>query len=380
MSRLFVHVVRPFFRASRAMLPWALLLLLTAGCFPFPPKQEVPFDMKAIIPTEWVPMGELIPINVDQDENTEWLLFYRYDLSKKRKQSEEYAGPIGGVIFDQQIDKTTGISVLARHDLLPEIRAGKGQGFLGENKCEVKPYDASGDGKSDNGDLAVLGYGYGPSSPTYLSIFHRKDDVDQGYKFQLVGHFYGDGGIRMEPAIEKPSALRKVIVNTRLNERSLISKRAVFNRQDDHNGNVQYNLDENENSLVFTYGIPENPYYPEAAVLAYYQLMNEGNGSEANKFLLPATERERFQQRVQQAGFPTTPPTAPAGEGGRVLPLTLTYTGASKILTDEAEDPIYYTVVTVQESTGSTRVWEVIGLLDGRCDAEICWQFLSWHK
>jgi len=63
-----------------------------------------------------------------------------------------------------------------------------------------------------------------------------------------------------------------------------------------------------------------------------------------------------------------------------VLPLTLTYTGASKILTDEAEDPTYYTVVTVQESTGSTKVWEVIGLLDGRCDAEICWQFLSWHK
>ena len=108
--------------------------------------------------------------------------------------------------------------------------------------------------------------------------------------------------------------------------------------------------------------------------------MNAGKGSEADRFLLPSQEREHFQQRVQEADFPTTPPTSPAWEGGRVLPLTLTYTGASKILTDEAEDPIYYTVVTVQESTGSIKVWEVIGLLDGRCDAEICWQFLSWHS
>jgi hypothetical protein len=380
MSRFFVQVFRPLFRAPCGIVPLALILLLAAGCFPFPSKEAVPFDMRRIIPKEWVPMGELIEINVDQDENTEWLLFYRYDLSQERKESKNYAGPIGGVIFDRQIDKTTGVSVLARHDLLPEIRTGKGQGFLGENKCEVKPYDASGDGKSDNGDLAVLGYGYGPSSPSYLSIFHRKDDVDQGYKFQLAGYFHGDGGIRMEPAIGQPNALRKVIVNTRLNERSLISKRAVFIRQDDIDGNVQYKLNNSENSLVFTYGIPENPYYPEAAVLAYYHLMNAGKGSEADRFLLPSQEREHFQQRVQEADFPTTPPTSPAWEGGRVLPLTLTYTGASKILTDESEDPIYYTVVTVQESTGSIKVWEVIGLLDGRCDAEICWQFLSWHS
>ena len=100
MSRFFVHIIRPFFRAPCGIVSLALILLLAAGCFPFPSKEAVPFDMRRIIPREWVPMGELIEINVDQDENTEWLLFYRYDLSQERKESKNYAGPIGGVILD----------------------------------------------------------------------------------------------------------------------------------------------------------------------------------------------------------------------------------------------------------------------------------------
>ena len=51
------------------------------------------------------------------------------------------------------------------------------------------------------------------------------------------------------------------------------------------------------------------------------------------------------------------------------LPLTLTYSGASEILSDPDQDPVYYSAVTVQESTGATKVWDAIGFLDGRCGA-----------
>lgn len=380
MDRPSVHkVIRFFFHIARGVCLWGGLLLLTSACqFPFLSQGEVPFDIKRIIPPEWIPTGPLTEINVDEDEEPEWLLFYRYDLSGARREQRNYAGPIGGVVFDQQIDRTTGLSFLAQHDLLPDIRSGKGQGFLGERECRAKTYDTNGDGTPDSNELAVFGLGYGPSSPVYLSIFQREPDPTQGYRFRLVRQFYGDGGITVEPAIDQPSALQKVSVLTRLNDRSLISKRTVFVRRTDEAGAVQYEQDLSRSSLQFTYGIPENPYYPEAAVLAYYALMNSGNRTQAEQFLMPADERPAYLARVREANLAVAEPTTPAWNGDKILPLTLTYSGASEILSDPNQDPIYYSAVTVQESSGTTKVWDVIGFLDARCGAGICWQFMSW--
>jgi len=367
------------FRAARGVCLWGALLLLTTGCqIPFLSQGEVPFDIKRIIPPDWIPTGALSEINVDADEEPEWLLFYRYDLSPARREQRNYAGPIGGVIFDQQIDRTTGGSFLAQHDLLPDIRSGKGQGFLGERECRARTYDHTGDGIADSDELAVFGLGYGPSSPVYLSIFQRETDSAQGYRFRLVKQFYGDGGVTVDPAIDQAGALQRVSVLTRLDDRSLIGKRSVFVRRLDENGAVQYEQDLSQSSLAFTFGIPENPYYPEAAVLAYYSLMNDGNQSQADGFLMPADQRPTYLARVREANIAVSEATTPAWNGSRVLPLTLSYSGASEILSDPNQDPVYYSAVTVQESTGATKVWDVVGFLDGRCGAAICWQFMSW--
>lgn len=374
MEKEFIHIVRLLFQGCCRLLPGVAIVVLATGCqVPFLARDEVPFDLRRIIPKEWTPSSKLIEINVDNDQAMEWLLFYRYDVSLERKELEKLAGPIGGVVFDRQIDPSTGVSMFARHDLLPDIREGKGQGFLGEERCEAKVYRIT-TGGSAGEELVIFGYGYGPIAPVYLSIFRRTDDVDQGYRFESLGNFYGNGGVSVESPSGNSSPIQKVIVKTRLNERSLISKRAVFERQDNRQGIIAYTPKTEENCLEFTYGIPQNPYYPEAAVLAYYQLLKEGKSAEADKFVLPDDERQNHWQKVHG---PTNPPSFPAWPGGAVRILTLSYTGASKIMPGGDEAPFYYTTVEVEESTGATKIWEVFGLLDGRCGAEICWQLMS---
>ena len=368
-----VQFARLSLRASGCLLVSAAVLVSASGCEPpFGERSAVPFDIRTIIPREWTPITKLIELNVDDDPAMEWLLFYRYDVSAARKERGNLAGPIGGVVFDRQIDPNTGVSVFARHDLLPDIREGKGQGFLGEERCEARIYKVTHDG--DVGEnLAVFGYAYGPIAPVYLSIFRKKDDGSQGYQFELLGHFYGDGGVGIESDVGNSDPLYKVVVKTRLNERSLISKKTIFERRATGDG---YEPKPEENRLEFTYGIPDNPYYPEAAVLAYYQLMNAGRTADADKFVLPSESRRNYWQKIHGA---TEPPPPPAWPGGVVRVLTLAYSGASKIVPGGDEPPFYYTTVEVEESTGAAKVWEVFGLLDGRCGAEICWKLMSWQ-
>jgi len=373
MMQQFVHFTRLAARVGWQLLISAAIVASVSGCeSPFGGRSEVPFDLRTIIPREWAPVSKLIELNVDDDPAMEWLLFYRYDVSPARKERGNLAGPIGGVVFDRQIDPSTGVSVFARHDLLPDLREGKGQGFLGEERCEARIYRVSHGGYVGE-NLAVFGYAYGPIAPVYLSIFRKKDDVKQGYQFELLGHFYGNGGVGIESDVSNSDPLRRVIVKTRLNERSLISKKTVFERRETGEG---YDPRPDENCLEFTYGIPDNPYYPEAAVLAYYQLMNAGRNTEADKFILPHDNRRNYWQKIHGV---TEPPPPPAWPGGVVRVLTLAYTGASKIVPGGDEPPFYHTTVEAEESTGAAKVWEVFGLLDGRCGAEICWQLMSWQ-
>ena len=101
-----------------------------------------------------------------------------------------------------------------------------------------------------------------------------------------------------------------------------------------------------------------------------------GRSAEAGKFVFSGENRRSYWQKVHG---PSEPPPVPTWPGDTVRLLTLAYTGASKIVPGGDELPFYYTTVEVEESTGMTKVWEVFGLLNGQCGAEICWRLMGWY-
>ena len=370
----------PIHRLLSLLLSGAFVASLTVGCnlLGLGGEPTRPLDMKKVIPKNWTPIQELLPVNLDGDADTEWLLFYRYDVVDVGGRA---VGPIGGVIFDIQTDSTTGTSMLVPYKLLPDFKPGKGQGYLGEQNCTAQAYDSDGDGNPD--ELAVFGYGYGPHSLNYLTIF-RWQGSTPGRGYRIVKHFYGDGGLNVTRANprDKMSPITRVEQKTRLNDRSLLSKKSVYDREGD--GYVLTQL-----SLDFTYDIPSNPYYPEAAVLAYYLFMLEGKIDRAENYLLPEIDRPQVVAAVVTAGeaLPSDEFSPPVGEV-RAIPLALSYSGDAKVqeqsragsTVPSGYGPISYADVTVDVIEGelrTNRTWRVVNLPAASCDGEVCWRLLG---
>jgi hypothetical protein len=360
------------------------ILLLLVSCTPASPfdsSQRLPLDMQSVVPADWVPLGGLKTVNIDGDGDNEWLLFYRYDVQKvKAKQ-----GPVGGVIFDAQFDPTSGASTLVPYKLLPDFRAGKGQGFLAEQGTPgYRTYDSDGDGAAD--ELAIFGYGNDPTFPMYLTVF-RWQGGGTGKGYRVVTHLFGDGGISVkQPEVGKSGPISTIIQKTRLNERSLLSKRAVYVRQADG-----YNLA--EVSLDFTYGIPPNPYYPEATVLAYYLLRNGGQADDASRLLVPEVNRQPLQASLVTSApaLPSSAFSVPSSTDAdeAALPLSLSYTGDA-VVTGEAAlggsnsslGTLSYVDVSIDVAEGDqqvTRVWRVVNMPGAGCESEVCWRLLGRH-
>jgi hypothetical protein len=99
-------------------------------------------DLNAIKPTSWQPMRGLQRIDLDEDDEDEWLLFYRYDQ-----------GAIGGVIYDAQNVPRSRLDVsiperspgyLVPYRLLPDYTASKSGGYLGDDEIDWKAILLSG--------------------------------------------------------------------------------------------------------------------------------------------------------------------------------------------------------------------------------------------
>lgn len=109
---------------------------------------ELGVDLNEIKPAEWVTYGDgLQRVNVDGDQELEWLLFYRYDFA-----------PLGGVIYDGQTapfgNKSIPISnqtpsYLVPYSLLPDYVAGKTNGYLGDADVDFKQVFLSNDRGAD---------------------------------------------------------------------------------------------------------------------------------------------------------------------------------------------------------------------------------------
>jgi hypothetical protein len=195
-------------------------------------------------------------------------------------EGEEVAhGPVGGVIYDAQQDPTPydppmvipfpyqPSAFLVPYRLLPDWRAGKGQGYLAD--VNVTWVEAKSDPVGSQLDeLVVLGQGSG--AVTRLSIFWWQD-VQAGY---AVNHFVGTYNVTTEPSeLTEGSTVSQVVTMDRLNERSNLCKQVVYQRR-----STSHTFDAGPPTIVFCQGTPTEPTYPaypEAVVLAWLDTMDD---------------------------------------------------------------------------------------------------------
>lgn len=386
-----VACLRPFNRAFQAGMLALLLVLLAACSNPVgsTPAQKVPFDLQTVLPKDWTPVGLLTEINIDGDADMEWLLFFRYNTIQSGDKS---LGPIGGVVFDPQKTGPSATVVLKPYMLLPDNSAGKGQGYLGEREVQVRTYDGMDESGNKTTELAVFGYGAESMFPTRLAIF-RWDKGQQLYQLVAPSPFVGDAGIDVDAPANKASPITRVVVKRRTNDRSMLSEDVVYRRQAQG-----FQKQENEYALGFTYGIPENPFYPEAAVLAYQQLLNKGEWDKAQALLLSEQDRQQLQPGTFQAQ--SASPGAGPAPGGLVLPSyrgpayvrTLAYDPLSQEIRSQAAPsgagtvapgfPYNMTVVTVtaevfNEGILTTQTWHLVNAPSASCKGTACWRIVG---
>lgn len=359
--------------------PLFTVLLFLSACAPNIPftAAKLPIDVQPLIPPDWTPVDGIKTVNIDGDGEAEHLLFYRYNVQK----GKEKQAPIGGVIFDAEMDPISGMARLVPHQLLPDFSSGKGQGFLAEDRTpDWKVYDVNGDGK--HVELAIFGYGRDPAFPSYLTLF-RWAGADGAKSYQVVHHFYGDGGISVDASASGP--ISRVVEKTRLNDRSLMSKRADYVRQGDG-----YTLE--ATSLDFTYDIPDAPYYPEAAVLAYYLLRNSGRPDQADQLLLPDESRVTLQSSLSLSAeaIPSSSFTAPPSDL-QALPLSMSYSGEATVAETSALSAASgalpaarfftadVTVDVVENGKQGSRVWRVVNMPEPGRNGEPRWRLLGQH-
>lgn len=206
-------------------------------------------------------------VNIDGDEEFEYLLFYRYDAAPDTSN-----GPIGGIIYDGQQDTSvynpeTSIPIplqplafFVPYRLLPDWTPGKGQGYLGDSSVtwEMTPND---DPLIDfQPELVVIGSDAGGANR--LSLF-RWLGVTQGYG---VSYFQGSFSVTT-PGWEAGSDQRidKVVTLDAFTDRSKLCKRTEWTRQ-----GTSALFNPTPQTVVFCLGaVPEQPTYPEAVVLAW---------------------------------------------------------------------------------------------------------------
>lgn len=363
---------------TRALFLATLLLIAgLAGCRLKPPSPTFPIDLKQVIPEDWTPLS-IEEADWDNDGDDEWLLFYRYNTLHKR-------GPIGGVIYDAQVDlqaKHGGLRLPTRpaflipYPLLPSSQAGAG--YLGEKDVRVRGYNSDEDQSVD--ELAILGQAY-DGKVAFLSLFRWRGTSD-GY--QLTAHFAGDGGIEVQggEAPEKGEKLYKgrietVIVKIRTHDRSLLCRREVYHRRPEDVDFARVG----PAALDFTYGVPAYPAYPEGAVLAYY--LAPRNSGQAQGYLLTEEEAQTFkehafyltafQDRIHSPGpHPRVIELAYKGE----TDLTPEFTGTVRI-GSFAYEWADVSVAGVDDHDSWARTWLVVNVAVGQPRQSARWKLVG---
>ncbi len=255
-----------------AMLLLAALPLL-AACGQQTSSAQPSEILAKYLPEDWTALTEgsnvkgFQEVNIDGDDDPEWLYFFHYDGQG------DTPGPVGGIIYDAQQPGTAQqpAAVFVPYRLLPDWRQGKGQGYLGEktvswSQAWVDPDVVEARPK----ELVVTGLSAG-DLVTRLSLF-RWLGIDQGYG---VSHFVGNAGVLLGPSGRPDKSLiGEVVTYNRLNDRSRLCEKVVHTRQ-----GTELRFVATQPAIVFcplaanVTGVPDQPTYPEAVVMAW--LLNE---------------------------------------------------------------------------------------------------------
>ena len=302
-------------KARAGALCMLCMLILLSACEPPEPSPELNIDLGMILPEEWKAVSTWESINIDADAEEEYLLFYRYDASTTGD-GEEISGPVGAVIYDSQTpigmpeesedSSRPPAPRLQPYALLPNYWQGSGFGFVApprqtgrpkwfvvrredpretENRyfevlAEQRPASVSGQAVGEapgdlpaHDELIVYGGNSPIGGPTYISIFWWST-ISEGYGSTQIS---APGGLHVEEwdGAADSSPMRTVRARYPQYDRSLLCKESRFERLVDPNfastgayrAAIYY--EEGPRKLIFCYGIPQSPFYPEAVVLAY---------------------------------------------------------------------------------------------------------------
>ena len=299
-----------FFMPSciRGLLLSLLFPLLFAGCSQG--QEQLNIDLRAILPAEWVAVGTWTPVNIDADDEQEYLLFYTYDASATAD-GASIAGPIGGVIYDSQTPASVPASEadarppapwLQPYTLLPSYWRGAGYGFVAPPQAQppsffevkrVQPDEVlntyfetlaaqqtGGTAATPapatlpaNDELVVYGGYSAIGGVTHISIFWWSSPRE-GYGSTQIA---ASGGLKVVKwdGGENRSPIRQVRARYAEEDRSQLCKESIWTRTLDPDYTspgafrpAVYYV-EGPLRLIFCYGIPNTPFYPEAVVLAW---------------------------------------------------------------------------------------------------------------
>lgn len=292
----------------RRLLLFLLFPLLLAGCSQA--EEQLSIDLRAILPTEWVAVGTWKPVNIDADGEQEYLLFYTYDASTTAD-GLAIPGPIGGVIYDSQtpasvpaneVDARPPAPWLQPYTLLPSYWRGAGYGFVAPPQAQpptffeiqrVLPDEVQNSyfetlaaqqigGAADtpapanlpvNDELVVYGGDSVIGGHTHISIFWWSNPREGYGSTQITA----PGGLKVTKwdGVENRSPIRQVRARYPEDDRSQLCQESTWTRfldpdytsPDAFRPAVYYV--EGPRRLIFCYGTPDTPFYPESVVLAW---------------------------------------------------------------------------------------------------------------
>ncbi|MGC8880385.1 MAG: hypothetical protein ACP5R2_14310 [Anaerolineae bacterium] len=206
--------------------------------------------------------------DTDGDSKLEWVVFYRFELNDGRR-------PYAGVVYDYDRGNPP---VLFPYRLTPPHRD-----YLGEQDVNLQLVDVVSQSElADQPAMELMIYGYSGGLPTDLTIFrHVRNSFewepprDVPARYQVIGAFRGDGGVRFDPTT------RQVTVTDRYLERSQLAVEFVY-KLDEERGSYMSRTDPTQlkppisQRVTFAFGMPldilDSPY-PEKIVLGFYEML-----------------------------------------------------------------------------------------------------------
>lgn len=330
---------------------WIVLSLVMAGCGPVEERWrqfDRKLDFTKILP-ETKRSQKVQRLDADDDGKDEWVVFYKFDLVEGA--TGRQFSPISAAVYN---DDHGDPPVIFPYELHPP-----GRRYLGEQNCEAEPKDLI---TTNEGPELLVSCFAEEDLVVDLSVFHwydyDKDDLlkkpsgeRQGY--ECLGFFHGSGGITLDGS--------KVIVKERIEGRSQLSEKKVYQVRDD-----SYFQPEKgepwppvETSVEFAFGVPEDVTqspYPEKVVLAFYQALGQDNLLAQNYL----SERGGLKAKVGTDSFGTA---ARGDEIQKVLVKDIIYTPEPE--REKRHDPVTISVSVASVTSAGVdeaqdKTWQVI--------------------